>query len=49
MVLVSQSGWYTSLMKAASNNLAISLFITFFVFDEMTESLLDGLGLRVEM
>jgi hypothetical protein len=50
MGLVSQSGWYTSLMKPTSNNLAISLFITsFFILGETAESLLDGLGLQVEM
>jgi hypothetical protein len=31
MGLANQSGWYTSLMKLASNNLAISLFITSFL------------------
>jgi hypothetical protein len=50
MRLVSQSGWYTSLIKSTSNNLAISLFITsFFVLGQTAESLLDGLGLWVKM
>jgi predicted branched-subunit amino acid permease len=31
MGLVSQSGWYTSLMKLVSNNLVIFLFITSFL------------------
>jgi hypothetical protein len=31
MGLVTQSGWYTSLIKQASNNLAISPFITSFL------------------
>jgi hypothetical protein len=30
MGLASQSGWYTSLMKPVSSNLAISFFITSF-------------------
>jgi hypothetical protein len=36
-------------MKPASNNLAISLHYIFLVLGETAESLLDGLGLRVEM
>jgi hypothetical protein len=48
MRLVSQSGWYTYLMKLVSNSLAISFFITsFFVLGETVESLLDWLGLWV--
>jgi hypothetical protein len=49
MGLVSQSGWYTSLIKPASNNLAISLYYIFFILGKMAESLLDRLGLQVEM
>jgi hypothetical protein len=44
---VSQSGWYTSLIKSTSNNLAISLYYIFFVLGEMVETLLGGLGLWV--
>jgi hypothetical protein len=50
--LVSQSERYTSLMKLTSNNLALSLSLSLlhlFILGEMAESLLDGLGLRVEM
>jgi hypothetical protein len=36
-------------MKLAFNNLAISFFIIFFILGKTVESLLDGLGLRVEM
>jgi hypothetical protein len=50
MELASQSGWYTSLIKPASNNLPIFFFITsFFVLGEMSESLLDWLGTWVQM
>jgi hypothetical protein len=45
MGLASQSRWYTSLIKSASNNLATSLFITFFILGEATKTLLDKLGL----
>jgi hypothetical protein len=36
-------------MKPASNSLVISLYYILFILGEMVESLLDGLGLWVEM
>jgi hypothetical protein len=51
MGLASQSGWYTSLMKPTSNNLAISLFLYYIllVLGKAAESLLDGLGEWVQV
>jgi hypothetical protein len=46
---MSQSRWYISSMKPASNNLAISLYYIFVVLGEMVDLLCDGVGLRVEM
>jgi hypothetical protein len=53
MGLVIQFRWYTSLMKPASNNLALSLSLSLslyyilLVLGKTAELLLDGLGLRV--
>jgi hypothetical protein len=50
MGLASLSGWYTSLIKLASNNLEISFFYyILLVFGETSVLLLDGLGLWVHM
>jgi hypothetical protein len=49
MGLVSQYGRYTSLMKPMPNNLAIPFYYIFLVLNEMVESLVDGLGLRVHV